>query len=75
MDRAFCIAITDADIGSLKFLYILFGKYLGNMLVKFEQIRMVGHIQTFELSGKHNNHSEESVGAILEEVPVTLIIV
>ena len=35
-DWAFYVIIVDADIGSLKSLHILFGKYLDHMLVKFE---------------------------------------
>ena len=46
--------ITDADIGSLKSLSALFGKYLDHMLVKFEQNRMVPTIQNFELFDKKN---------------------
>ena len=40
-DQVFFITIADADIGSLKSLHTLFGKYLEHMLVKFEQNRMV----------------------------------
>ena len=43
---------TDSDIGSLKSLHTLFDKYLDHILVKFEQNRMVGNIQIFELFGK-----------------------
>ena len=50
--RAFYIAITDADIGSLNSLHTLFGKYLDHMLVNFEQNRMVRTIQNFELFDK-----------------------
>ena len=51
-DRAFCVAIKDSDIGSLKSLRTLFDKYLEQILVKFEQNRMVENIQNFELFGK-----------------------
>ena len=40
--------IADADIGSLKSLRTLFGKYLDHMLVKSEQNRMVQSIQNFD---------------------------
>ena len=48
------VAITDSDIGSLKSLRIIFGKYLDCILAKFEQNCMVGStgIQNFELFGK-----------------------
>ena len=42
----------EADIGSLKSLHTLFGKYLGHMLLKFEQNRMVRTIQNFDLFDK-----------------------
>ena len=42
-----CYHNTDPDIGSLKSLHILFDKYLGHMLVKFEQNLMVQKIQNF----------------------------
>ena len=48
----FYVTIADTDIGSLKYLDILFDKYLGSMLVKFEQNRMVQITQTFELFDK-----------------------
>ena len=40
-DRTFYVTITDSDIESLKSLQTLFDKYLDNMLVKFEQNRMI----------------------------------
>ena len=40
-DQEFYVTIADTDIGSLKSLHTLFDKYLGHMLVKFEQSRMV----------------------------------
>ena len=46
------VTITDADIGSLKFLHILFDKYLNHMLVKFEQNPTVRNTQNLELFGK-----------------------
>ena len=48
-NRVFYTIIADADIGSLKSLHTLFDNYLDHMLVKFEQNRMVGTIQNFEL--------------------------
>ena len=45
-DRAFCVTISDADIGSLKSLHTLIDKYLGHMLVNRS-------IQNFELFGKN----------------------
>ena len=42
----------DADIGSIKYLHTLFDKYLDNMLVQFEQNRMVQTINNFELFDK-----------------------
>ena len=51
-DRVFYITISDADIGCLKSLHTLFGKYLDYMLVEFEQNRMVRTIQNFELFDK-----------------------
>ena len=48
-DQAFYVTIADADIGSLKSLHTLFDKYLEQMLVKFEQNRMVRTIQNFLL--------------------------
>ena len=53
------VTITDADIGSLKSLHTLFDKYLGYMLVKFEQTRIIQNIQKFELFGKKVNHFEK----------------
>ena len=50
--RVFYITIADADIGSLKFLHTLFDKYLDHMLVKFDQNRMVGTVQNFDLFDK-----------------------
>ena len=47
-DRAFCITITDADFGNLNSLHTLFDKYLGQMLVKFEQNCIEQNIQNFE---------------------------
>ena len=52
-NRVFYVAITDSGIGSLKSLHILLDRYLYHMLVKFEQNRMVGNIQTFEVLGKN----------------------
>ena len=49
---AFYVTITYADIGSLKSLQTLIGKYLDHMLVKFEQNCTVGTIQSFELFDK-----------------------
>ena len=43
------VTIADADIGSLKSLHTLFDKYLDQMLMKFEQNRMVQTIQKFVL--------------------------
>ena len=51
-DWAFYVAITDADMGSVKSLHKLFGKYLDNMLAKFEQNCMLGNIKNFQLFGK-----------------------
>ena len=45
-------SITDSDIGSLKFLPTLFGKYLDHILVKFEQNRITRNIQNFETFGQ-----------------------
>ena len=42
----------DADIGSLKSLHTLLDKYLDDMLVEFEQNRMVRTIQNFVLFDK-----------------------
>ena len=36
-DQAFYVTITYADIQSLKSLHTLFGKYLDDILVKFEK--------------------------------------
>ena len=52
-DQAFYVIITDVDIKSLKSLGTLFDKYLGHMLVKFEQNLMVQNIQNLELFGKN----------------------
>ena len=49
--RVFYVTIADADFGSLKSPHTLFGKYL-DMLVEFEQNRMVRTIQNFELFDK-----------------------
>ena len=46
-DQAFCVTITDSDIGGLKSLHTLFDKYLNQVLVKFEQSRMVRNVQNF----------------------------
>ena len=51
-DREFYVTITEADLGSLKFLHTLFGKYLNHMLVKFEQKFIVRNIHNFKLFGK-----------------------
>ena len=51
-DRAFYVTIADAEIGSLKSLRTSFDKYLGHMLVEFEQNRMVRTIQNFVLFDK-----------------------
>ena len=50
--RAFYIINTDTNIESLKSLHTLFNKYLGHMLVKFEQNRMVRNILNLQLFGK-----------------------
>ena len=52
LDILFYVTFSDTDIGSLKSLHTLFDKYLDHMLVKFEQNRMVGTIQKFELFDK-----------------------
>ena len=39
--RHFYVAISDAEIGSLKSLHTIFDMYLHQMLVRFEQNRMV----------------------------------
>ena len=71
-DRAFYVTITDPNIGSLKSLHTLFGKYLDHMLVKYEQNRMVRNIQYFEpLVKKWLTIFEKSVDAILKAVSVT----
>ena len=72
-DQAFYVTIADADIGSLKSLHTLFGKYLDHMLVKFEQNHKVQTIQNFELFDKKKqfNHFWQSVDAILEDASVT----
>ena len=46
----FYVTISDADIGSQKSLHTLFGKYWGNMLVKFEQNHMVRNIQNCDIT-------------------------
>ena len=51
-DRVFYITIADADIGSLKSIHTLFGKYLDRMLVKFDQNRMVRTVQNSDLFDK-----------------------
>ena len=48
----FYVAIADADIGSLKSLHTLFDTYLDQMLVKFEQNRILRTIQNFGLFDK-----------------------
>ena len=50
---AFYVTIADADIGSLKSLHALFGKYLDHMILKFEQNRIVRTIQNFVLFDKN----------------------
>ena len=40
-DRAFYVTIANADIGSLKSRHTLFDKYLDQILVKFEQNRII----------------------------------
>ena len=52
--RVFYVTIADADIGSLKSLHTLFGKYLDHMLVKCEQNRMVRTVRNFVLFDKKN---------------------
>ena len=46
------ITIADADIGSLKSLHTVFGKYFDHMLVKFEQNSMVRTLKNVELFDK-----------------------
>ena len=46
-DRVFYVTISVTNIGSLKSFHTLFDKYLGYMLVKFEQDRMVRSILSF----------------------------
>ena len=46
-NRAFYTTITDADIGSLNSLYLLFDKYLDHVLVKFEHHRIVQIVEIF----------------------------
>ena len=41
--------VANAGIGSLKSLHILFDKYLGHMLVQFEQNRRDRTIQNFDV--------------------------
>ena len=61
---------------SLKSLHTLFDKYLDLMLVKFEQNRMVGTTQNFELFDKKMvNHFWQSADAILKDASVTKTIV
>ena len=75
-DRVFYIIIAAADIGSLMSLHTFFGKYFDHMLVKFEQNRMVGTIQNFEVFHKKIvNHFWQCVEAILKDVFVTETIV
>ena len=50
--RYFMLLFSDADVGSLKSLHILFDKYFDHMLVEFEQNRMVRTIPNFELLTK-----------------------
>ena len=64
-DRAFKVTIADADIGSLKSLNTLFDKYLDQMLVKFEQNRIVQTIIFFFLK-KRLTIFWQSVDAILK---------
>ena len=71
----FYVTIPDADVGGLKFLHILYGKYLGYMLVNFEQDRTVRHIQKLNFWQKMVNHFWESADAILEDLSVTKTIV
>ena len=51
--RAFYVAITDSDVGSLKSLRTLFDKYLDHILVKFEHNRMVGNVQNWSFLAKY----------------------
>ena len=51
-DGVFYVTIADTDIESLKSLHTLFDKYLDQMLVKFEQNRMVWTIKNFDLFDK-----------------------
>ena len=74
-DHVFYITIADADIGSLKSLHTVFGKYLEHMLVKFEQNRMVRTLQNIEFFEKMVNHFWQRIDAILEDFSVTKTIV
>ena len=48
----FYVTIADVNIGSLKSLHTLFDKYLGHMLVKFEQNRIVLTTQNLSFKKK-----------------------
>ena len=50
----FMLPLLDADIGSLKSLHTLFDTYVDQMLVEFEQNRMVRTIQNVVLFDKKN---------------------
>ena len=70
--------IDDSDTGSLKSLHTLFGKYLDNMMVKFEQNLMVRTIKILSFLTKKKkkvHHFWQSVDAILDDVSVTATIV
>ena len=69
------VTIADTDIGSLKSLHTLFDKYLGYMLVKFEQHRMVWSPKYWAFWQKMVNYFWQSADNILDDVSVTKIIV
>ena len=68
--KLFPATVTNADIGSLKSLHVLFDMYLDHILVKFKQNCVVPTTRNFELSDQKKNRFffSKSVDAILKDV-------
>ena len=76
--KIFPATVVNDDIGSLKSLHTVLTKCLYHMLVEFEWNRMVQTTRNFKVKKKKKkkkkhgflSHFWQSVGAILEKVPV-----
>ena len=64
--KLFPATVANADIGSLKSLHNLFGKYLDHMLVKFEQNCMVQTTRNLELFDKKKKKTKTKKNRFLK---------